>query len=83
MAGSFEECSEWANEYADKRGNAVLARKQAGWRNQLASDGQITFARRLGVWRDGMSKGDCADAITSKLALDAVNRKERTASWLS
>jgi ATP-dependent helicase IRC3 len=81
--GTFEQCSEWANEYADKRGNSVLARKQAGWRNQSPSDGQITFARRLGVWRDGMSKGDCADAITSKLALHAVNRKERTASWLN
>lgn len=83
QAGTFEQCSEWANEYADKRGNAVLARKQAGWRNQLASDGQITFARRLGVWRDGMSKGDCADAITSKLALDAVARKERVAAWMA
>ena len=83
MTGSFEQCSEWANEYADKRGNSVLARKQAGWRNQSASDGQITFARRLGVWQDGMSKGDCADAITSKLALDAVNRKERAAAWMA
>ena len=83
MTGTFEQCSEWANEYADKRGNSVLARKQAGWRNQSASDGQITFARRLGVWQDGMSKGDCADAITSKLALDAVNRKERAAAWMA
>ena len=83
MAGTFEQCSEWAGDYADKRGNAVLARKQAGWRNQSASDGQIAFARRLGVWREGMSKGDCADAITSKLALDAVSRKERAAAWMA
>src|SRR5690606_35983407 len=33
MAGTFEECSEWANTYADERGNAVLARKQVAWRD--------------------------------------------------
>src|SRR5690606_27640682 len=75
MSGTFEQCSEWANAYADERGNAVLARKQAAWRNSLPSEGQVKFARRLGVYRDGMSKGEVADAITCKLALDALRRK--------
>lgn len=74
MAGSFEQCSEWANDYADKRGNAVLARKQAFWRGSEPSEGQVKFARRIGVYREGMNKGDVADAITCKLALDALKR---------
>lgn len=72
--GTLESCSEWAEGYAEKRGNVTLARKERRWRGTQASDGQIKFARRLGVWTPGMSRGDCADAITAKLALDAVNK---------
>jgi len=72
--GTFEECSEWAEEYADERGSAVLARKARKWRKLQPSDGQVKFARRLSVWVDGMNRGECADAITGKLALDAVRR---------
>lgn len=75
MTGTFEACSEWTANYADQRGNSILARKQARWRTMPASDSQRTFAQKIGVWRDTMSKGDCADAITSKLALDAVRRR--------
>lgn len=77
MTGSFEVCSEWANDYVEKRGNAVLAKKAARWRNDAASEGQATFAKRLGVWVDNMTKGDCAEAITCKLALDAVKRLDK------
>jgi superfamily II DNA or RNA helicase len=75
LTGTFEECSEWANDYADQRGNAVLARKQAYWRDSEPSEGQVKFARRLGVYQDDMTKGEVADAITCKLALGALNRK--------
>ncbi|GIV73515.1 DEAD/DEAH box helicase [Caldilinea sp.] len=75
MRGTFEECSEWANDYADQRGNAVLARKQAAWRDSPTSEEQVKFARRLGVWQEGMTRGECAEAITCKLALDALRRK--------
>jgi hypothetical protein len=81
-SGTFEECSEWATDYADKRGNSILARKQASWRSAPPSEGQIKYAQRLGVLRDGMTKGQVAEAITCKLALDAVARKERTVNWL-
>lgn len=81
-SGTFEECSEWATDYADKRGNSILARKQASWRSAPPSEGQIKYAQRLGVLRDGMTKGEVAEAITCKLALDAVARKERTVGWL-
>ena len=75
--GDFDAVSEWANDYAEQRGNAILARKKQKWRSGLPSDGQIKYARRLGVWKSDMTKGGCADAITAKLALDAVKRSER------
>jgi hypothetical protein len=73
-AGTFDEVSEWAAEYAERRGAAVLASKQRRWMANPPTEGQITFARRLGVWKDEMTRGQCADAITAKLALDAVRR---------
>jgi superfamily II DNA or RNA helicase len=79
-SGDFDAVSEWANDYAEQRGNTVLARKQQRWRNGAPSDGQIKYARRLGVWQPGMTKGDCADAITARLALNAVQRAERKAA---
>jgi hypothetical protein len=57
----------------------VLARKERRWRALQPSDGQLKFARQLGVWQAGMMRGDCADAITAKLALDAVSRAQRNA----
>lgn len=76
--GTFEECSMWAEDYAEQRGNAVLARKERKWRALQPSDGQLKFARQLGVWQPSMMRGDCADAITAKLALDAVGRAQRS-----
>jgi len=74
QTGSFEDVSDWAEDYANTRGNAILSRKAKKWRINEPSDGQVKFARRLGVYGDGMNRGDCADAITSKLATDAVRR---------
>jgi hypothetical protein len=73
-SGSFEECSAWAEDYAEQRGNAVLARKERRWRATPPSDAQANFARKLGIFKSGMSRGECADAITAKLAIDAVKR---------
>lgn len=74
QTGTFEECSVWAEDYAEQRGNLVLARKAKKWRKTPPSEGQVKFARNLGIWQPGMSRGDCADAITAKLATDAVRR---------
>lgn len=76
--GTLETCSDWAEDYAERRGNATLARKERRWRNQPASDGQIKFAQSLGVWTPGMRRGDCADAITAKLALRTVEYERGT-----
>ncbi len=73
-SGTFEEVSIWADDYAEQRGNQILSRKAKRWRKTPPSDGQIKFARKLGVWQPDLNRGDCADAITAKLALDAVKR---------
>ena len=74
QTGTFEECSAWAEDYAERRGNLILARKAKKWRGSQPSEGQVKFARNLGIWQSGMTRGDCADAITAKLAIDAVKR---------
>jgi superfamily II DNA or RNA helicase len=73
-SGSFEEVSEWAAIYAEQRGTPVLARKKSPWQRNEPSDGQVKYAMNLGVYRAGMTRGECADAITAKLALNAVKR---------
>ena len=72
--GDFEDLSAWAEDYAGQRGNAVLAAKARNWRQQPASEGQVKFARRLGVWQNSMNKGTCAEAITRALALRTLER---------
>lgn len=72
--GSFEEVSEWAAGYAEQRATKVLAGKKRHWASAEPSEGQIKYAQRFGVWSDGMKRGECADAITGKLAIDAVRR---------
>jgi hypothetical protein len=58
----------WANLYAEP----ILAGKGKRWHKQEPSEGQIKFAQRLHVWRDGMSRGECAAEITHKLAMSAI-----------
>jgi superfamily II DNA or RNA helicase len=72
--GTLEEVSEWAADYAEQRGNRTLAGKARRWAHLPASEGQIKFAKALGVLKEGMARGDMADAITAKLALNACNR---------
>lgn len=73
-SGSLEEVTEWAAEYAEARGNRTLAGKSRRWAHNEASEGQIKYAKALGIYKPGMNRGDVADAITAKLALDAVKR---------
>lgn len=72
--GTFEELSEIADGYIEKHGNQTLAMKQRGWRSQPPSDGQIKFATKLGIKIMGMTKGQVANAITQKLAFNALKR---------
>jgi superfamily II DNA or RNA helicase len=61
-----------SEEYIEKYGDAILAHKMRRWLTQPASERQIKYARSLGVWRDGMSKGEANDAITYRLSINAV-----------
>ena len=76
QTGTFEEISEWAETYAEEKATKILAAKGRKWRKLQPSDGQLKFARKLGVWESGMSRGEVADAITAKLAVDAVRRAQ-------
>lgn len=72
--GTFEELSEIADNFAYKWGNATLAKKQARWRNQPASEGQQKLLTRWGMWRDDIKKGEAADVITYKFTVEALRR---------
>ncbi len=74
---TFEEISEDTEEWIAEYGNAALIGKKKAWRKQPASVAQIRFAQKLGVWEDGISKGECAERITHKLAVRAVERARK------
>lgn len=71
--GEIESLSDWAEGYIEERGQAVLAQKAKRWRKEPPTDAQIKFARRLGVDKFE-SKGQVAEAITHKLAMQALER---------
>jgi len=82
VGATWEEISEWAEDYAGKRGNSALAAKARSWRRQPASDAQIKFAKRFkGAYRPGMSKGECAQSITHAIALQAIEKKRLVSQW--
>jgi superfamily II DNA or RNA helicase len=76
QVGDFEELSQAADELMSHLSNATLAAKNRTWRTQQPTEAQERFARRLGAWEDGMSRGQCAEAITHRLALQAIARGE-------
>lgn len=72
QTGTLEHLMAWADDYAETRGQPILAQKAKAWRKQPPSDPQIKFARNLGVYKAGMSKGDTAAAITRALTMRAL-----------
>ena len=76
--GDFDAVSDAADELIGLYGNATLAARDRRWRKDPASEAQERFARRLGVWKDGMRKGECAQAITHKLACREIATWMRT-----
>jgi superfamily II DNA or RNA helicase len=63
-----------AEDFADANMDQKLAMKSAKWRNDPPSLAQRNFAKRLGVWQQGMSKGQVGQAITHGLALEALKK---------
>lgn len=74
ICGTFEECSEEAEDWIARYASQVLVSKQKSWRRQAASEAQRNFARRLGCWSEGISKGECAERITHVLARRIIDR---------
>ncbi len=72
--GEFEALSEAAEELIEKWANATLAAKGRRWRREFPTEAQVKFAQRLGVYRDGLSKGDLAARITHALAVRSIGR---------
>jgi hypothetical protein len=61
-----------AEQWANKHASTVLAEKSKHWQKDIPTDAQLTLAKKLHVWHDGMSRGECSDAITHKLAMRVV-----------
>lgn len=72
--GDFDSLMLWCDEYANERGNAVLAMKNRGWRKQAATEAQVNFARRIGAKWEGMKKGQLGQSLTHRLAIRAIGR---------
>jgi superfamily II DNA or RNA helicase len=79
--GTFEVVSEEAQRWIEKYGNIALVSKERDWRKQAASDAQRSFATALKVWRQGMSKGECAQAITHSLAVREARKVAGGQDW--
>ena len=71
-AGEFDDLSMTAEGWADKHAEPVLAEKAKRWQKQKPTDPQTAFAKRLGAWREGMNRGECAAEITHRLARKAI-----------
>ena len=69
----WESASQLASEKADQLANPVLANKASTWRNQPASPNQIALATRLETYKEGMNRGQVAQAITHGLAIKKLS----------
>jgi archaeosine-15-forming tRNA-guanine transglycosylase len=72
-----------AEDEARTRGLGALTRKNARWQNDLPTEGQARYLWRLGERtaskqaKDGtITKGEAAQAITTRLVLDAIQAME-------
>ena len=68
LAATWEEASEIAEEWADLHAEGVLAQRRHGWRQQAATEKQRRLLVHWDLWRDGMTKGQAAQAISHHIA---------------
>lgn len=55
-----------ADDFAEDHRQNAVADKRGKWRKLEPSPAQIKFARALGVYRDGMTRGACCQAIAQE-----------------
>lgn len=60
-------------------GSKSLAKRNAPWRRNPVEIGgpQQKLAARLGLWRDGMTKGECSEAIDAHNAAQSIDPRVR------
>lgn len=66
-----------AEEYLRQLGRAAaaFAAKDAAWRQQPASAKQVELLARLGLWREGMTRGEAADALEMFFAAKEAKKR--------
>lgn len=74
LADDWPGALEVAEGWIGQNGDTMLAGKSKLWRVQPASEKQVGLARQLRVYRDGMSRGEAAQAITHKLTVNALRK---------
>lgn len=77
-------------EEAEQAARSLLSKKtmwgksrNADWRKKPASMRRKLLAMRLGVWRDGMTDGECHQAVAHKFFTDLVEKEKRNSGVLS
>ncbi|MGB9886264.1 MAG: DEAD/DEAH box helicase family protein, partial [Moorellales bacterium] len=68
-----------AEEYLRRLGKAAaaFAAKDAAWREQPPTDKQVDLLLRLGLWREGMTRGEAADTLEVFFAAREARKKGR------
>ncbi len=72
----LEEALMFAEEEAIERGGIgtkTLTNRKSKWRREDPTEPQQRHARNLGVWREGMSKGECSEAIDAVYAARRID----------
>lgn len=74
QASTFAGASAIAGRVSAEHMTPVLARRDRRWRRGEPSQNQVVFAKKLGVWREGLRKGVLSDLITHALVQRALRR---------
>lgn len=74
-SGEFDDIAKKTDEMIRKHSSKNLVNKRAPWRFGPPSDKQIELARREGIYRPGMTKGELSDELNKKWVMQAVARQ--------
>jgi superfamily II DNA or RNA helicase len=81
VALPLEDALMFAEDEAIERGGhgtKSLTSRKSKWRNEEPTAPQQGLARSFGVWRDGMTKGECSEAIDSVTAARRIDPLVKT-----
>jgi superfamily II DNA or RNA helicase len=74
VAETWEDVQALATELFDREGEPTLAMRRREWRGKKATEKQAALLRRWNAWRDSMTKGEAAQAITHEAARRTLRR---------